>query len=642
MAEAKPSRAGKLIRRLPLWSALSLAQKMGIVLASAGFVMFGVIALITSAIVSEKFTAIERTELSTGIARTTAYLAGLAGASQKKSNDWALRTDTFEFIKGRNQGFIAENINFAATTATGIDTISFVRFDKRPVMTVFYNRESGALDPAMIRGVDAAMQTDAMIARVKADPKSAFYLRVRGKLLAAGATQITRSDGSGTPEGFLMMARELRPADLREALKIDPVFDAAAGLTPGIHFKDEGIAKVRIGLYDQESRQIGSVTYNVERSIMAAGRQLQQMMIAGIALLIVILVVVLATTLKRIVIAPLRNLEGHVTEIGRTGELAVIGVDGRRDEIGSLTGGFNQMITQLVDLRARLERQSFLIGKNQNAIGSMHNVKNGLSPVTTLLSLIPQKLGFAGKHDLARALSELASSDTEAVRRQQLAAFASATVDNLTGQIEAAREMASEAARSLSQVVETVAHDPAKNEAGMGDAQCDLIAVVAAGLSIATYNDHGVAIAVDYVDEQKRMICGSRVLITQIVSNVLTNAVEAIVASGREDGKITVRGETVTHDGVVMEQVVITDNGDGFADDVAVQLFDRGFSTRNHKDGGLGLHWCANTLIAMGGVLSLHSDGKGQGATVRLAIPAVSAVPSEAAQAADRSGNTIR
>lgn len=634
MAEAQPGRAAKPIRPWPLWSALSLSQKMGIALASAGFLIFGAIALIISAIVSQEFTAIERTELSNGVARTSAYLTGLAAASQKRSNDWALSTDSFEFIKGKNQGFISENINADAAAATGVDTISYVRFDKRPVLTVFYDRETATLDREMTRGVEAAVSTDAMIAYAKSNPKSAFYLRVGGKQLAAGITQITRSDGSGTPEGFLMMARELRPGDLRQALKIDPVLDTAIDLSPGVRLNDTDMAEVRVGLYDHDSRQIGSVTYNVERSLLAAGQQLQKAMIAGVALLIVILVLVLGITLRRIVIAPLRNLESHVTEIGRTGELAEIRIDERRDEIGSLTTGFNEMIAQLVDLRTRLERQSFILGKNQNVIGSMHNVKNGLSPVTTMLSLIPQKLGFAGKADLARALGELASPETEAVRRQQLAAFASATVDNLVGQIESARELASEASRSLAQAVETLTHDRASNETSSDDGHCDLTAVVAAGLSIATYNDQGAAIAIDYVDEQKRLTGGNRVLITQIVGNVLTNAVEAIVASGRQDGQITVRGETVSHGGVTMEQLVITDNGDGFDRDVAAQLFERGFSTRDHKDGGLGLHWSANTLGAMGGVLSLHSDGKGKGATVRVAIPAASQAAPDISQAA--------
>ena len=54
-------------------------------------------------------------------------------------------------------------------------------------------------------------------------------------------------------------------------------------------------------------------------------------------------------------------------------------------------------------------------------------------------------------------------------------------------------------------------------------------------------------------------------------------------------------------------------------------MFERGFSTRAMKSGGLGLHWCANAMLAMGGSLRLESDGGGLGAraVLTLAAPAV-------------------
>jgi len=54
---------------------------------------------------------------------------------------------------------------------------------------------------------------------------------------------------------------------------------------------------------------------------------------------------------------------------------------------------------------------------------------------------------------------------------------------------------------------------------------------------------------------------------------------------------------------------------------VIAQAFERGFSTRRSKSGGMGLHWSANAARAMGGALSLHSVGMGMGATARLRLP---------------------
>jgi len=51
-------------------------------------------------------------------------------------------------------------------------------------------------------------------------------------------------------------------------------------------------------------------------------------------------------------------------------------------------------------------------------------------------------------------------------------------------------------------------------------------------------------------------------------------------------------------------------------------VFQRGFSTREHKSGGLGLHWCANSMTAMGGTLRLESEGRGMGAVAILTLRA--------------------
>jgi sensor histidine kinase regulating citrate/malate metabolism len=68
--------------------------------------------------------------------------------------------------------------------------------------------------------------------------------------------------------------------------------------------------------------------------------------------------------------------------------------------------------------------------------------------------------------------------------------------------------------------------------------------------------------------------------------------------------------------------LLIADNGEGFDESRKAQLFRRGYSTREHKRGGLGLHWCANSVSAMGGRIALDSKGPGSGATAHLHLPA--------------------
>ena len=67
-------------------------------------------------------------------------------------------------------------------------------------------------------------------------------------------------------------------------------------------------------------------------------------------------------------------------------------------------------------------------------------------------------------------------------------------------------------------------------------------------------------------------------------------------------------------------RVSVTDNGVGIAPDHLTKIFNHGFTTR--QDGnGFGLHNSANHAHMIGGVLTAHSAGPGQGATFDLDLP---------------------
>ena len=60
----------------------------------------------------------------------------------------------------------------------------------------------------------------------------------------------------------------------------------------------------------------------------------------------------------------------------------------------------------------------------------------------------------------------------------------------------------------------------------------------------------------------------------------------------------------VDEDGSEVAKITITDDGVGFEPEAAAKLFERGQSSKKARSSGLGLHWCANTIKAMGGRLN--------------------------------------
>jgi signal transduction histidine kinase len=72
-------------------------------------------------------------------------------------------------------------------------------------------------------------------------------------------------------------------------------------------------------------------------------------------------------------------------------------------------------------------------------------------------------------------------------------------------------------------------------------------------------------------------------------------------------------------------RVSVQDHGVGIAPENLTRIFSHGFTTRTAGH-GFGLHSCALAARQMGGTLSVHSDGPGQGATFTLELP-LDAVP---------------
>ncbi|WP_426115385.1 ATP-binding protein [Pseudomonas sp. DSP3-2-2] len=102
-----------------------------------------------------------------------------------------------------------------------------------------------------------------------------------------------------------------------------------------------------------------------------------------------------------------------------------------------------------------------------------------------------------------------------------------------------------------------------------------------------------------------------------ILVNLIRNARQALDGVVGRSPCITLDASLA--DGSVL-RITVADNGNGITPEHLVRIFSHGFTTR--KDGhGFGLHSCALAAQEMGGSLTVHSDGSGQGATFTLDIP---------------------
>jgi C4-dicarboxylate-specific signal transduction histidine kinase len=114
----------------------------------------------------------------------------------------------------------------------------------------------------------------------------------------------------------------------------------------------------------------------------------------------------------------------------------------------------------------------------------------------------------------------------------------------------------------------------------------------------------------------------ARTVLRLILQNFIINAADAVRDAGRDRGKLRVAAEILTEADGDQLHLYCEDNGAGIAPDNLQRVFEKGFSTKSRDTNhGIGLHWCANAIAALGGRIWAASDGVGAGASMHVLIP---------------------
>ena len=135
----------------------------------------------------------------------------------------------------------------------------------------------------------------------------------------------------------------------------------------------------------------------------------------------------------------------------------------------------------------------------------------------------------------------------------------------------------------------------------------DIRAVLEEALMLARPEAAANAIfIVPEIDDDIPVVFGDRVQLQQVILNLVHNAMEAIAASRRTDGRIGIRARLVEEETAV--EVSVTDNGIGVP--AGRSLFEP-FSSSKEEGLGLGLSICASIVQAHGGRIWLQSSAPG-------------------------------
>ena len=135
-------------------------------------------------------------------------------------------------------------------------------------------------------------------------------------------------------------------------------------------------------------------------------------------------------------------------------------------------------------------------------------------------------------------------------------------------------------------------------------------------LNLGALTRHGVDLVREFQDLPPMQLEKHKVL--QILVNLISNAKYACDEAPGDDKRLILR--VGTHSETGRACISVKDNGVGIPQENLERIFNHGFTTRASGH-GFGLHSSALAAKEMGGSLTVHSDGRGTGATFTLELP---------------------
>ena len=602
----------------------SLGARLVLIMTAVGLAGAIAITLLLAAVITPSFSKLERRAVDAHVERTRAALSEYASKVESAVKDYGDWTASYNYMAVQDPAFERESFSPLAMANLDVNGMAYVGNDGS-ILIARWIDDARREQPAMRgRFVEAIGRTN--LAKLLGQRSSAsYYTRLGDVVAAVGVARVRRSDGTGDPRGFVLMARDITSRQLSELLQVNARIDLAtsAGAVETSTFSRMTINVPMAGL---NGRAVASARFDVPRDVSVLGRRMLLLAVAGSTLLLLVVLLVLRRMIAQLVLKPLNRIETHMQRVRASGSMTPFDEDRRRDEIGSLGKSFNAMLRQLKDLREQIEVQSFALGRSESAVAVMHNVRNALNPISTIIGRGIAQPTPIDRATLDRAIGELARGDIPPERREKLSAFVAAALEAISKAREEQIRQLDIGREAMAHVLDIIGQQQAQAHERPALADCDVTEIIAQNATIARYSG-GISIAFSFPAQQHRAMA-NRVILSQVIGNLFSNAAEAIAAAGRLSGSIAV---TVApgDDAVVVR---IRDDGEGFDPELGATLFQRGFSTRQQKSGGLGLHWCANSMTAMEGSLRLESEGKGRGAVAILTLKALAAA--EVARAA--------
>jgi two-component system NtrC family sensor kinase len=591
-------------------------------------VILGVAAvLVGKLVIMPSFAELERADALTAMRRVSFALDLTLERVALSAVDWGNWADTYSFVNDHNPAFVTANITDVALKQLNVNVLLVVDLAGNVVLATDRDLTSDGplgVDLAALKKLPDTFPWHA--ASLIGNPGRGLVNTNRGPMMLAGAP-VLDGNGRGPARGMVIMGRLLPGAALR-AIAAQAQFHVAMG-APASHAPVEttqvGDTVTTVGrtLMDIYGKPLLTLSVDVPREVSMRGKSAVKVASACLIAAAVMVLVLLVVVLNRVILNPLALMTRHAVAMGKGTDLTTRLDLHRRDEMGVLAREFDNMVERVAESRTQLVDQSFQAGFAELAKGVLHNLGNAMTPIGVRLANLGEHLRAAPAEDADLAVAELTAGSADEQRSVDLQEFLRLACRELAHTVRSAREDVAVMSRQAT-VIQTALSEQlrsARNEHVIEPVR--LTELVAQSLEIVP-DACRQRLTVD-TDETLRglgVVRVARTVLRLILQNLIINAADAVRDAGKDKGRLRLSAQIVSDASGQQLHLQCKDDGVGIAAQNLQRVFEKGFSTKSPETNhGIGLHWCANAINALGGRIWAASEGPGHGASLHLIVP---------------------
>jgi signal transduction histidine kinase len=527
-----------------------------------------------------------------------------------------------------NPEFISTNVTDVALRLVDVNVLLIVDRDGRVVYardTELKSNQPLGLD---LTALSALPQNFPWKAHLLGDRAIKGLLSTNRGVLLLAASPILDGKGGGPARGMLLMGRLLNDtavADIAAQAQAElTMLPPAPALVEERLDETDTLTRVYRPFSDIYGQPVMALRVDVAREVTLRGKAAVRVATISLFTAAVLVLILLVVVLNRVILDPLGLITRHAVVLGEGGDAAPLNLQ-RHDEMGVLAREFDRMVVRVTESRMQLVDQSFQAGFAELAKGVLHNLGNAMTPIGVRLANLGERLRQAPTEEVEQAVTELQEPSCDAQRRLDLEEFVRLACNELAGTVRGAQEDVAVMTRQATLVQTTLAEQMRSTRNDHVIEPVRLTELVAQSLEIVPDAcRQRLAIESDETLRRLGAVRIARTVLRLVLQNLIINAADAVRDAGKDKGVLRLSAEIVQQNEVQQLHLQCRDDGVGIAPQNLQRVFEKGFSTKSPETNhGIGLHWCANAINALGGRIWAASEGPGRGASMHLMVPLV-------------------